>query len=99
MKRVVHMGPKSQFGGWNEGFTSWANQDPDPVTVKKDPRLPSTRQKSIAATSFGTDRTFREDTISIPSCSFFPLIILMIEHPDGGRVQGYSPTAMAPRLR
>jgi len=55
MKSVIHTGANTQLGGAKNGFCRDAYQEPGPLVVTSEPRLPRMRQERIAAISFGYD--------------------------------------------
>jgi hypothetical protein len=72
MKSVIQTGAKTQLGGAKKGFCRVAYQEPGPLMVTSDPRLPAIKQNSITAASFGYDRIVIRLLSSIHSL-FLPL--------------------------
>src|SRR5512145_156006 len=56
VKSVIQTGANTQPGGVKNGFSREMYQEPGPVAVTSDPRLPAMMQNSTDAASFGYDR-------------------------------------------
>jgi hypothetical protein len=63
-----------------KGFCSRAYQEPGPVVVTREPRLPTIIQKKIAAASFRNDGIVIRSENSMTTIFSCPVIILWIDH-------------------